>query len=392
MPHLTRSVPKYRRHKPTGQAVVTIAAKDYYLGPYGTKASKVEYDRLIGEWLAAGRPAHVTSPQDAITVTELVAAYYRFAKSYYEKNGESTETAENMRPVLRMMRQLYGHTLALEFGPLALKSLQSKMVSNGQSRTYANMNVARIKRMYKWAVSEELVPPAVYHALSTVSGLRKGRTEARETPAVSPVCDETVEATLPHLPKVVADMVGLQRLTGCRPGEVCILRPCDVNTSGDVWEYRPESHKTEHHNRERVIFIGPRAQDVLRPYLLRDKSAYCFAPAESERKRNAQRREIRQTPITPSQACRRPKQTRRRAPGDRYSSDSFRRAVHRACDLAGVERWCPNRLRHTAGTEIRKRFGLEAAQVTLGHAAANVTQIYAERDLAKAADVMREVG
>ena len=55
-------------------------------------------------------------------------------------------------------------------------------------------------------------------------------------------------------------------------------------------------------------------------------------------------------------------------------------------------RWSPNQLRHTAGTAIRKRFGLEAAQVILGHASADVTQIYAERDLQKAVDIMREVG
>jgi integrase len=55
-------------------------------------------------------------------------------------------------------------------------------------------------------------------------------------------------------------------------------------------------------------------------------------------------------------------------------------------------RWSPNQLRHTAGTEIRRQFGLEAAQVTLGHSNANVTQIYAERDLAKAAEIMRQVG
>lgn len=54
--------------------------------------------------------------------------------------------------------------------------------------------------------------------------------------------------------------------------------------------------------------------------------------------------------------------------------------------------WAPNQLRHSAATEIRKRFGIEAAQVTLGHAAADVTQVYAERDLEKAASVMALVG
>ena len=48
-------VPAYRQHKPSGQAVVTLCGKDHYLGRWNTKASRSEYDRLIGEWLAAGR-------------------------------------------------------------------------------------------------------------------------------------------------------------------------------------------------------------------------------------------------------------------------------------------------------------------------------------------------
>ncbi len=98
----------------------------------------------------------------------------------------------------------------------------------------------------------------------------------------------------------------------------------------------------------------------------------------------------------------------KRTAGERYTTDSYRRAIDRGCDKAFPapddstpeqarqwkleHRWAPNRLRHTAATELRKRFGLEAAQVVLGHSAADVTQIYAERDLAKAAAVIREVG
>ena len=57
-----------------------------------------------------------------------------------------------------------------------------------------------------------------------------------------------------------------------------------------------------------------------------------------------------------------------------------------------AHRWTPLQLRHTAATEIRARFGLEAAQVVLGHARADTTEIYAERDLAKARGVMAEIG
>jgi hypothetical protein len=55
MPRLTRSIPSYRKHRPSGQAVVTLCGRDFYLGPHGTKASKLAYDRMISEWLQNGR-------------------------------------------------------------------------------------------------------------------------------------------------------------------------------------------------------------------------------------------------------------------------------------------------------------------------------------------------
>jgi integrase len=399
-------IPAYRRHKPTGQAVVTLDGRDFYLGRWKSKASRQEYDRRVGEWIACGR--QLPSQANDLSITEVSAAYWRFAKTYYRKHGKPTGTCQGIRVSLRILKRSYGHTRAAEFGPLALKALQRKMIDLGQSRRYINDNVDRIRRVFKWAASEELIPPTVHQALLTVGGLRRGRTEARETPPVRPIGDREVEATLPHLPPVIADMVRLQRLAGARPAEICLLRPADVDTSGAVWSYVPESHKTEHHDRQRVVFLGPKAQDILRRYLLRDASAYCFVPAEGERKRNAQRRDNRQSPITPSQARRRPKLKRQRAPGVRYSTASFRRAIHRGCDAAfpppvGLKeaeipkwrkehRWHPNRLRHAAATEIRRKFGLESAQLVLGHASADVSQIYAERDLARAAAIMKEVG
>jgi len=234
---------------------------------------------------------------DGLTVTELAAAYWRFAKGYYQKDGRSTNVTPGIKIALRFLRGLYGHTPAAEFGPLAFKAVRQAMVDDGQSRNYVNDNCKHIRRMFKWATGEQLVPASVTQSLSVVPGLKKGRTEARETAPVVAVDDATVETTLPCLPDVVGDMVQLQRLTGCRPAEVCIVRPMDVDTSGDVWEYRPESHKTEHHGRERVIFIGPQGQDVLRPYLLRPSESYCFSPAESEKKRRATQHENRTTPL-----------------------------------------------------------------------------------------------
>ena len=281
MPRLSHALPKYRKHRGSGQAVVTLNGRDFYLGPHGTKASKIEYDRFIGEWLANDRnPLHVTS-QD-ILVIELCLRYWKFAKGYYQKNGRCTRVTPGIKCSLRYIKQWYGKTPATEFGPLALKSIRDRMIEDALSRTYINDHLGRIKRMFKWAAGEQLIPAATYDALRTVEGIRKGRTAVRETAPVEPVKDAIVDTTLEHLPQVVADMVRLQRLTAMRPGEVCIVRPCDIDRSGDTWTYRPESHKTEHHGRDRVVFIGPKAQEVLLRYLARDTSMYCFRPCDSE--------------------------------------------------------------------------------------------------------------
>ena len=143
------------------------------------------------------------------------------------------------------------------------------MITRGWSRDTVNRRLRRIVRCFRWGVSRELVPTSVTESLAMVEPLEKGRSEAKDREPVRPVAESAILATLPHLAPIVSDMVRLQRLTGCRPQEVCILRPCDVDTAGPVWQYRPSHHKTNHKGKERVVFIGPKGQDVLRPYLLR---------------------------------------------------------------------------------------------------------------------------
>jgi integrase len=187
-------------------------------------------------------------------------------------------------------------------------------------------------------------------------------------------------------------MVDLQDLTGMRPGEVVAMRGCDIDRTGSVWIYRPARHKTDYRERERFVPIGPRAQAVLGPWLREDPGGYLFSPAEAEVGRNAERRKGRKTAMTPSQARRQRKRRPRRAPGACYAKNSYAQAVRRACERAGVPHWHPNQLRHAAATRIRKKYDLEAAQVVLGHAKADVTQVYAERDQNRAMEIAAEIG
>lgn len=393
-------IPKYRKHKASKQAVVTLSGKDHYLGPHGSKASRLLYDRLIAEWLAAGRIAQ--KEQEDVTIAAVCLAYVRWGKQHYRYNGKPTGTLETQKPVIKAFRQMYGDLPAYEFSPLKLEAFRlerskNRKVSRGQhamvdhevTRRGVNREIATIKQVFKWAVSKEMVPHSVFAAISTVGGLKAGRTELKETDRILPVEESVITATLEHLPDVPAAMVRLQRFTGARPGEIIQMRPCDIDRNGAVWLYRPETHKNHHRGLDRVICIGPRAQAVLTPYLLRDSQDYCFSPAESERKRYAKLHDGRTTPLS---CGNRPKARPRRVKSRTYTNDSYRRVVHRACDKAKVERWSPNRLRHSAATEIRKQFGLDHARTTLGHTTVDMTLEYAERDLQQAIEVARKLG
>jgi integrase len=384
--------PSYRLHRPTGQAVVTLNGKDVYLGKHGTPESRAAFDRVIAEWLANGRQLPAPGGTRGLSVAELILAYYRFAETYYRKNGAPTTEVEAVRASLRPLRQLYGGTPAGEFGPLKLKAVRQAMIDSGLCRNEVNKRTGRVVRCFKWGVENELVPPSVHHGLKAVPGLRKGRSGVRETAPVRPVPEEHVDAVRPHVARQVWAMVEAQRLTGMRPGKVCQMRTCDLDTAGGVWVYTPPSHKTEHHGKARTVFIGPRAQEVLRPWLRADPSAYLFSPREVMGEKSVARRAGRKTPMTPSQRRRKRKERPRRAPGGRYETHAYTMAVRRACDLAGVPRWTPHRLRHNAATRLRREYGLDVARVILGHSSPVVTEIYAEVDREKALKVMAEAG
>jgi len=169
------------------------------------------------------------------------------------------------------------------------------------------------------------------------------------------------------------------------------MRPADIEQEGDVWLYTSYEHKTEHRDKERSIAIGPRAQAILIAYLDRDETDYVFNLGESERLRRIEQRRNRQTKVQPSQQNRR-KTSPNWQRGRRYTTASFRRAIHRATEAAGVKQWSPNQLRHLRATEVRSQFGLDHAQAVLGHATADTTQIHAELSREKAAVVAREIG
>lgn len=224
-----------------------------------------------------------------------------------------------------------------------------------------------------------------------------------------------------------AALVQLQLLTGARPGELLALRGCDIDTTAQPWVYVPASHKNSHRGHKRVIFFGPKAQRIVGEFLKPDLNGYLFSPADAERESRERRHAARVTPLAygNSPGTNRRRNPKRR-PGERYTVTAYRRAIARACDRAfppperlaardgesertwlarlspeqkgelaawrRKHRWHPHQLRHNAATELRKRFGIEAAQVILGHCSLDVTQVYAAKDVEAARRIMADVG
>ncbi len=450
--------PAYRRRRGFSQALVTLTdtatgkRRDYWLGEFGSPESREAYYRLLAEYEACGRrfPSKrvIQRPSDAgdhaldaVTVNDLALEYWRrVARDYMPKRVNA------VRPALRLLRRMDGSTPADQYGPKRLRLLREAMIAGDPcatpprqpwARSTINDRVRIIVAMFRWGVSQEMVPPAVADALGMLEPLKRGRSRAKEPRKVKPVPEFLLEATMPYLPGPVRAMVQLQLLSGARPGEIIHLRGCDIGRDerSGLLAVHLIDHKTADHVGDRTIYFGPGAEAILAPFL-RDRSPadFLFSPAEAEAERRARLHARRRTPLS---CGNRPGANRvdepRRPPGKCYSVPSYRRAIQYACERAfpppehlrprvdpesgrretkaefrerlsapekqelkrwgASHRWHPHQLRHNAATRIRREFGLEAAQLVLGHSSAAITDaVYAERDQSKLTDVISRVG
>jgi hypothetical protein len=169
-----QSVPKLCCHKATGQGYLTLNGREHYLGRFGSAEAEAKYEELIGLWLAHGR--RLPEPEATLTVNEVLLAYDCYAEGHYKPSGagKTSTELECVRDALRIVKSLFGRTPAAEFGPKRLKAVRQKMLEKGWCRGYVNHQVDRVRRVFKWAVAEEMFPGEVVHALEAVSGVRRG--------------------------------------------------------------------------------------------------------------------------------------------------------------------------------------------------------------------------
>jgi integrase len=396
MPRPKNEIPTYRRHRASGQAVVTLNGTDHYLGRWNSPESKAEYDRLINEWLVRGRQLperrNDASPGDLLT-KQLILGYYGHVVATV-----SDEEVEKVKIALKPVREMYGEIPAAKFGPVAFQAVRRTFIEAGHSINTIRDRTGIIKRMIAWGVANEMLPGDALYRLQAVPPLKSGRDGVKPSKKVLPVSDEHIDAVLPYLSRTVRAMVELQRLTGMRPGEICRITTGQIDRTTDPWIYRPVKHKTASRGKDRAIPLGPRAQELLASWLKANPDAPLFSPRESKEYHDTHRPLTGKS--TPEQRAAWKRRYQKKAKKKRstprehemYTARSYGMSVAEGCERAGVPVFRCNRIRHTYATHVRREHGLEAAQVLLGHSKADVTQIYAERDLAKASEVAKKIG
>jgi integrase len=368
-------VPKYRKHATKNIGFVEWRRRRYYFsGRYDSAESREAYRQFLFDNVGAP-PADPAPPPGEHTVASLMLAYLDYAERFYGPGSRGEYS--NCKHALKPLAKKHLITRAEAFGPKMLKAWLEERVAAGHSRPYVNSQLSKIKRAFRWAVAEELVPVAVYQALCTVPGLRAGHTDAAEPARRRPVPWGDVEAALLELSPVVADMVRIQWFTGVRSQSLCMAKAEQFDQTQDPWIWRPR-HKTEKRGRILEVPIGPRCKALLEPYLTAAANGgYLFDPRR--RRKN-------------------------RIYGQRYKTTSYYRAIQRAIarvNAARVEKdpqakllepWFPHQLRHSKGQLIREKYGAEGAQSHLGHDSLEATEIYSERRLELAKQIARETG
>lgn len=194
---------------------------------------------------------------------------------------------------------MFGDVTVDDFGPVKLKAFRDELVANGMptkrkhkrkkplARTYVNRIINSVIGMFTIAVAGELVDVSKVQQLKTLDTLRNGQTTAPETEPVRPVPIEHVRMTAPFLSPIIKAMLRIQVATGMRPGEVCIMRPCDIDRSGDNWIYVPSKHKTGWRGKAKAVPIIDDARDAITDFLQRHPESYCFSPKEAMEWRRA---------------------------------------------------------------------------------------------------------
>ena len=344
------------------------------------------------------------------SVGEIASEWLTWIEATQCPNGKSrTSRYYSARQAIAAMEDFWEYPVTC-FGSRELTEVQEKLVNTAvisrpkdpaktpkkrlRCRVTINNTIHRIRQLFKWAATRKRIEqdewPALKAQLEMVTPLLRNQTQAWDGPEDRTVSDEVVDATIPHLPDIVADLLRFQRYTGCRPGEAQSLLLGEIDMRPlphyeGTWVYTVPQHKLSWRAKHlpRKIAIGPKAQEILKkciPRLNGDPKRAVFSPRFSKRNPT---RWCKGGAIKPQSAKRqwvkKPRQVK-----EVYSNGAINTCIKRACEKAGIPPWSPNQLRHTRITEVREGDSLDAASAVGGHSKVDQTQHYARLHLGRA--------
>jgi integrase len=400
MPRLVHRLPQIRCHTPSGRARLRINGRHYWLGTYGSPESLREYDRLVGLYLANGRQlpsvsSHVQQPVSepvkqapvrvrqpvtplpvkTVTVTTLIAEFTKWADGHYRRpDGTPTREAENFKHTTKPLRKMWGRLPVTDFGPARLIALRETWIKRDLARPTINAMTRRVRQVFRWGVSRELVPVDVYARLTALEPLQPGRGGRETSGTRGSVSWEVVEKTLPHLPPLIQAFVTVLYFVGCRVGELRGLTTGMIDRSQEIWVADLHQHKNSCRGKSRRLFIGPKAQAALKPLLLDEQpDEPIFSPLRVD--------------------DRQPKRKGKRLPGKSYARYSMAQVLRRAIDRGGIEpKWTMAMLRHSAACKILESFDIETTRQVLGHATVKMSSHYAQDSDSAAREAAKMIG
>ena len=370
--------PEYKYHV-SGQAVVYFGGRCFYLGKHGTTESWTRFYSLLAEYSSTGRvPQSTGSVPKKVTVKQVADEFRtrRIPEVYNSERSKGTRIKYE-RVCDHLSAEPHGSMPVDEFGPRALADLRDTLVAGGIGRSWVNEQVRDVITIFRYAVSRELIGPERVEALKSLSPLKRGESTATEAKARKPVSIEDLAATMEHLSPVVQGIIRLQLATGARPSEILGITPGEINRTGETWLYEPSEHKTSDKGKLRVLALNADAQAALAPFMSRPDDLPCFSPKESAQWYRDRKTAQRVTPSNAGNAVGRRSQPRGESKiKDEYNSTSYRQAVIRAAEKAGVPKWTPYQIRHLTATAVADQLGIEGAKALLGHSDAAITQVY----------------
>jgi integrase len=374
-----RKIPSYLRHKASGRGYALFQGRrgppTYFPGPWNSEESWAAYHRAVAEWQAGRTPGQARPQADGVEVRYLVASWWAHAEAQrlYHKGGKKTDEWAVIHAALKRLLKPYKGTMTGQLRWDQLETLRAGMLLDELAPRTIDHYLGRVRSLFRWGEAKGMVPKGHTAAeLVPQQGLGTGKPQssrAEKYGTVPPVDAFDVGCVCLVAPPEVRAMLLAQRYKAIRPSGVCLMRRSDFDFGpfagpfAGLWRYREPVELASKKGTEAHL-IGPRLQAILRPFLV--------------------------AAARPGDFLFRPSRRPRAVKSGHYNADTYRVAVGRLCARVGVEPFAPNQVRHRALTDVRHRYGAEAARVWGDHDRLETTEIYAERDETLAARIARE--